>query len=80
MPKTTSELRITPGMTVLDVVSNFHPAVEVFRRYDNLTGACIYCNHLFETVADVAHCFGLNLAMLLGALETAARSGMRAPE
>ncbi len=80
MPETPAEPLITPDMTVLDVVSESPPAAEVFCRYDSLTGACICCNHLFETVADVAHCLGLDLATLLGELETAARSGTRRPE
>ena len=61
--------RITPDMTVLDVVSQFRETVPVFKNYDKLAGECICCESLFETLDDVAHIYGLDLKRFMGDLE-----------
>lgn len=46
--------RITPDMTLLDVV-HAHPATEaVFRSYDAKAGACLLCTALFDSIETVA--------------------------
>lgn len=56
---------ITPQMTVLDVVSRYRQTEAVFRSYDKAAGECICCNALFETLADVADKYHLDLARLI---------------
>ncbi|MFO8111873.1 MAG: hypothetical protein R6T92_05125 [Desulfosalsimonadaceae bacterium] len=64
--------RITPDMTVLDVIHRFRETEAVFRRYDHDAGECICCTSLFETVADVAKNYGIHLEEMLAALRHAA--------
>jgi hypothetical protein len=65
--------RITPDMTLLDIV-HAHPATEaVFRSRDAAAGVCLLCTALFDTVADAAARHGLDLEDLLAELEHAAR-------
>ncbi len=64
-----SKDRITPEMTVLDVVSEFHETVPVFKNYDTLAGGCICCDSLFETLEDVAHIYNLDLKKFMADLE-----------
>ena len=60
---------ITPHMSVLDVVSRYRQTEAVFKRYDAAAGACICCNALFETLAEVADRYRINLEALIGDLE-----------
>ncbi len=65
--------KITPQMTVLDVVSRYRRTEAVFKRYDDGAGECICCNALFDTLKDVAGRYGLDLARLITDLEKAIR-------
>lgn len=60
-------------MTVLDVVSRYRQTEAVFKSYDDSAGECICCNALFESLADMAERYGLNLSRLIMDLEQAAR-------
>ena len=63
--------KIDESMTLLDVVAA-HPETEaVFRRYDELAGTCLLCQHLFESIADISGSFGLDKEMLLAELNRA---------
>ncbi|MFW5975183.1 MAG: hypothetical protein ACOCP6_00325 [Desulfosalsimonas sp.] len=64
--------KITPNMTVLDVVSRYRQSDRVFRKYDAAAGECICCNALFETLSDVAAKYRLDLARLISDLESGA--------
>ncbi|WP_419786028.1 hypothetical protein [Pseudodesulfovibrio sp.] len=64
--------RITPDMTILDIVAKYRATEEVFRARDEQAGECILCNALFETVTDATTRYGLDLHALLADLEKAA--------
>ena len=58
-------------MALLDIVQ-LYPATEaVFRARDKQAGVCLLCQALFETVADVAERYGLDLESLMKDLEQA---------
>lgn len=63
--------KITPDMTVLDVVSRWRQTEAVFRSYDKTAGECICCNALFETLSDAAARYRLDLASLIRDLQEA---------
>ncbi|HBT88290.1 MAG TPA: hypothetical protein DEB50_07440 [Desulfobacter sp.] len=65
---------IEPGMTVLDIVSTYSAAQEVFKRWDDRAGECICCNALFESLDAVAEKYNLDLAALVQELQNAARN------
>jgi hypothetical protein len=64
--------RISSDMTLLDIVHRYRDTEAVFRSFDGQAGECLLCKALFETVATVAERYGLELDLLLGALERAA--------
>lgn len=64
---------ITPDTTVLEVLQRHRQTEAVFRRYDTETGACLLCHALFNTLAETAEKYELNLEHLLGALRAAVR-------
>ena len=59
-------------MTVLDIVSTYSAAQEVFKRWDDRAGECICCNALFESLDAVAEKYNLDLAALVQDLRNAA--------
>lgn len=59
---------ITKDMEILDIIDAYPETEEVFRSYDDRTGECIMCKHLFETVEELAKIYKLNLEELLGRL------------
>jgi len=63
---------IQPGMTVLDIVSKYSAAQEVFKRWDDRAGVCICCTALFEPLEGIAKKYNLDLAALVRDLNTAA--------
>jgi hypothetical protein len=65
---------IEPGMTVLDIVSTYSAAQEVFKSWDDRAGECICCNALFESLETVAEKYNLDLAALVQELRNAARN------
>lgn len=64
---------IAPTATVLDIVAAHRACEAVFRSTGERIGVCILCEHLFETVEEVASRLGLDLPMLLAELQAAAR-------
>lgn len=56
---------VTPDMTVLDVVSKYRDAVEVFKAYDQAAGVCICCEALFERLDRLSEKYGIDLDRLL---------------
>lgn len=63
--------RITPAMTVLDVIDRYRDTEGVFRKYDEHAGVCICCEALFQTIGDVAAKHELDLDHFLLDLEDA---------
>jgi hypothetical protein len=61
--------RVTPEMTVLDVVDRYRGTEAVFRKYDKKAGACICCQALFDTLKGVSEKYGLDLNRLITELE-----------
>jgi len=66
--------RISPEMTILEVVSPCRRTEQVFRRYDAAAGVCLCCQALFDSLEAVAQKYGLDLSGLLADLEEAAGS------
>jgi hypothetical protein len=64
--------RITPEMTILEVICQHRQTEEIFRKYDAAAGTCLCCQALFESLAEVARKYGLELEKLLADLEMAA--------
>jgi len=67
--KSSNRQEISPGMTVLEVVSNHRETESVFKRYDEQFGVCICCNYLFETLSEVAQKVDMDLENLIQDLE-----------
>jgi len=65
--------KITPDMTLLDIVHRWQAAIPVFQARDGQAGECLMCQALFETVGQVAERYGLDLDALLADLEKAVR-------
>jgi hypothetical protein len=68
---------IAPEMTVLDIVSSYRQTEAVFKSWDRRAGECICCRALFDTVAQVAVRYGLDLDRLLADLDAAANDNAR---
>ncbi|MGB9628865.1 MAG: hypothetical protein ACPL6D_09400 [Thermodesulfobacteriota bacterium] len=65
------EDRITPWMTVLEIVDRYPNTVSILKKYDDQAGVCICCHALFETLKEVAKKYRLDLDQLLLDLEDA---------
>lgn len=63
---------ITPEMTLLEVVHQHRRTEAVFRRYEEQAQGCLLCQALFDTVAEAAASYGLDLDRLLQDLREAA--------
>jgi hypothetical protein len=74
MSKSVSDKKKTihGDMTVLDVVSKYRQAEDVFKKYDEQAGECICCQALFEPLKDVAKKYKLELERLMADLKSAA--------
>ena len=64
--------RITPEMAVLEIICRHRQTEKVFRKYDAAAGVCLCCQALFDSLADLANKYGLELQEVLDDLETAA--------
>ena len=64
--------KITPDMTVLDIVGRFRSTEVVFKRHDRAVGECICCQSLFDPLKTVAEKYNLDLAQLIRELEAEA--------
>ncbi len=60
---------ITPDMTLVEVLSQHRQTEAVFRRYEGEAKGCLLCHALFDTLAEVATKYGLNLDRLMQDLE-----------
>ncbi len=63
---------ITPDMTIVEVLSQYRQTEEVFRRYEGEAKGCLLCHALFDTLAEAAAKYGLNLDRLMKDLQESA--------
>ncbi|MEJ2071291.1 MAG: hypothetical protein P8X65_08815 [Syntrophobacterales bacterium] len=63
---------ITPEMTLLEVLHQHRRTESVFRRYEREARGCLLCHALFDTLAEAAAKYGLDLDRLLQDLREAA--------
>jgi hypothetical protein len=64
--------QINPEMTVLEVLFRHRQTEHIFRKYDAAAGVCLCCQALFDSLADLARKYSLELEKLLADLEIAA--------
>ena len=65
---------ITPEMTLIEVLHQHRQTEAVFLRYEGEAQGCLLCHALFDTLAEAAVKYGLDLDRLLGDLREAAAS------
>ena len=71
---------ISSEMTVLDVISKHRKTEAVFRQYDKLTGECICCRVLFDSIRNVAKKYDLDSEKFMNDLNAAANSPNQEPD
>jgi hypothetical protein len=64
---------ITPEMTLLEVLYQHRQTEAVLRRYEGEAQGCLLCHALFDTLAEAAAKYSLDLDKLLQDLREAAR-------
>jgi hypothetical protein len=64
--------QINPEMIVLEGLCRHRQTEHIFRKYDAAAGVCLCCQTRFDSVADLARKYGLELEKLLVDLEMAA--------
>jgi hypothetical protein len=60
---------ITPDMTLIEVLHQHRQTEAVFRRYEGEAQGCLLCHALFDTLAEAAAKYGLDLDKLLKDLQ-----------
>ena len=63
---------INPEMTLIEVLHQHRQTEAVFRRYEGEAQGCLLCHALFDTLAEAAAKYGLNLDNLLKDLQDSA--------
>lgn len=61
--------KILSSMTLLEIVELKPETVDIFRKFEKAAGSCLLCNHLFDSLENVASEYKLNLDHLLASLE-----------
>jgi hypothetical protein len=64
-------IMIYKEMRVLDIVEKYPECQEVFHRYDEKVGACIMCEQLFNSLAEMSVFYGLEIENIISELEKA---------
>jgi hypothetical protein len=64
---------ITPGMTILDIVSQHRETEKVFKRWEAELGGCLCCEGLFLTLGEAADRYGFDLNRALADLQALLR-------
>lgn len=59
---------LSPSMTILQIIELHPDTVEVFRHYEQITGSCLLCSNLFDSLESVAAQYSLRLDDLLARL------------
>jgi hypothetical protein len=70
---------ITPEMTLIEVLHQHRQTEAVFRRYEGEAQGCLLCHALFDTLAEAAAKYGLDLDRLLQDLEDSAMGAPAEP-
>lgn len=52
---------ISSAMTLLDIVDMWPENQDVFRQYEEYTGTCLLCQHLFDSLESVASQYAIDL-------------------
>lgn len=52
---------ICPSMQVLEIVAKYPETEPVLRSYDSITHCCVLCEHLFDTLEDLAQLCSVNV-------------------
>jgi hypothetical protein len=63
---------ITPEMTIIEVLHQHRQTEAVFRRYEGEAQGCLLCHALFDTLAEAAAKYGLDLDRLMKDLQESA--------
>ncbi len=58
-------------MKIIDIVYKYPQTEEIFRRYDEKAGCCVLCQHLFDTINELAVLYRLDLEEIINNLATA---------
>lgn len=64
-------IRITPSMSILDVIVQCGKTEGVFHDYGEKIGVCLCCEALFDSLDHVAKTYRLDLDALLSDLKAA---------
>lgn len=64
---------ITPETTLIEVLQQHRQTEAVFRRYEGKAQGCLLCHALFNTLAEAAAKYGLDLERLIKDLQEAAQ-------
>lgn len=65
---------LTPDLTLLEVLSRWRQTEAVFRCFEEEAGACLLCHALFDTLAEAAAKYKLDLERLLKELRAVAQA------
>lgn len=60
-------------MTILEIIHQYRQTENVFKKYEKVTGNCLMCTALFESIQAVSEKYNLNLGKLLEELDSAAQ-------
>ena len=60
---------IKPDMSLLQIIELNPRSEEVFHQYDEELGACLLCNHLFDSLEDVAQIYQLDINHIFSRLQ-----------
>jgi len=66
------KVAITPEMTLIEVLHQHRQTEVVFRRYEGEAKGCLLCHALFDTLAEAAAKYGLDLDRLMQDLQESA--------
>ena len=66
------KVAITPEMTLIEVLHQHRQTEAVFRRYEGEAKGCLLCHALFDTLAEAAAKYGLDLDRLMQDLQESA--------
>ncbi|MGQ9921035.1 MAG: hypothetical protein ACUVRZ_06855 [Desulfobacca sp.] len=61
--------KLTPQMTLLEIMYRWRASEAVFRAYESQAGVCLRCQALFDSLEDVAQKYRLDLQALLADLQ-----------
>jgi hypothetical protein len=68
---------ITPGMTMIDIISRYRETEVICKRLEEETGACVCCKGLFLPLREAAKRFGFDPGTALTDLNAAVDGSIR---